>query len=98
MSNLHEEIAAVQNRLEGIDRTIDALENERPRLRKRLAELSEALTRTKLPCWDCSHPQARDARHFLTANQGSTGQMTPSGLPLNCCRVVVAQSRSPVCV
>jgi len=94
--NLHEEIAAVQNRLEGIDRTIDALENERPRLRQRLVELSEALTRSKLPCWDCSHPQARDARHFLSANQGQSGQVTQSGLPLNCCRIIVAQPRSTV--
>jgi hypothetical protein len=96
--NIHEEIAAVKDRLEGIDRTIQALENERPRLRKRLAELTEDLTRAKLPCWDCEHPQARDARHFLSVNQGSSGQVTPSGLPLNCRRVVVAQSRSPACV
>ena len=44
------------------------------------------IDRMKLPCWTCDKPQAMDARAWLGQCPGNDVD-SPSGLPLNCCRV-----------
>jgi hypothetical protein len=69
-----------------IDEQIAALERARPALDARIAEARQALTRSNLPCWKCDADQALDVRHLLGSSDCEI-QMTPNGLPLNCCRV-----------
>jgi len=43
-----------------------------------------------LPCTTCSHPQAADVRHLCAqVTELAELQLTPSGLPIGCCRVRV---------
>jgi hypothetical protein len=45
----------------------------------------------RLPCLSCKKPEAEDVKHAL--GQGAFDEvrnMTPSGLPVMCCRVVFA--------
>jgi hypothetical protein len=43
-----------------------------------------------LPCMTCSHPQAADVRHLCAqVTELAELQLTPSGLPIGCCRVRV---------
>jgi hypothetical protein len=43
-----------------------------------------------LPCMTCEHPQAADARHaFGQVTELSELQLSPSGLPVVCCKVHV---------
>jgi hypothetical protein len=43
----------------------------------------EANPDASLPCWSCSH--GADVRDWLRS--GQDGYRSPSGLPMNCCRV-----------
>jgi hypothetical protein len=48
---------------------------------------------SRLPCWTCKRPEAFDVRHFI--GQCDDGKidvrnLSPGGLPLQCCRVVHA--------
>ena len=47
--------------------------------------------RLQLPCWECTKPQASDARVWLAncSDEDFENQRSPSGLPLCCCRVRV---------
>ena len=47
------------------------------------------LDRMSLPCWHCDKPQAADARAWLGAasDDDVEKQVSPSGIPLVCCRV-----------
>jgi hypothetical protein len=49
------------------------------------------IDRMQMPCWTCDKPQAIDACAWLGACSGDDveHQCSPSGLPLNCCRVRV---------
>src|SRR5262245_42325361 len=45
--------------------------------------------RMQLPCWTCERPQALDARAWLAncSDEDLEKRVSPSGLPLNCCRI-----------
>jgi len=40
-----------------------------------------------LPCWLCKSPIAEDVRSLLRSSAASDIHLSPSGLPVNCCRV-----------
>src|SRR5262245_12959872 len=39
------------------------------------------------PCWACKSPMADDVRSLLSLGSASDIRLSPSGLPVNCCRV-----------
>jgi hypothetical protein len=43
-----------------------------------------------LPCARCTDPRSADVRRWLDGNDGQVNeqQVSPSGLPLICCRIV----------
>ena len=55
------------------------------------------IDRKQLPCWTCTKPQAMDARGWLGAasDVDLEGKLSPSGYPMNCCRVQTVAVLSP---
>ena len=58
---------------------------------RRFSSKGMPIDRAQLPCWTYDKPQAMDARAWLGQHSGDDveHQCSPSGLPLNCCRVRV---------
>jgi hypothetical protein len=92
--NSHEQIRAARARQSGIDLQVAELTAERARLDKHIADLTAKGDDDGLPCWNCTAPQSRDARYWLTHNQSGTSSRSASGLPFCCCRITSAQTRS----
>jgi hypothetical protein len=51
------------------------------------APLTEANPHVDLPRWACISPIAEDVRDQLRSSAASDIRLSPSGLPVNCCRV-----------
>jgi len=56
------------------------------------ASLPTSCTPRFLPCCRCSHPKAADVKHAYGngAFLDGGGEWSPSGLPLQCCRIRTA--------
>jgi hypothetical protein len=51
------------------------------------AALPEANPHASLPCWACALSAADDVRSLLRSSAAADIRLSPSGLPMNCCRV-----------
>src|SRR5262249_35991847 len=47
----------------------------------------EANPNARLPCWACTSPISADVRDQLRSSAASDIRLSPSGLPVNCCRI-----------
>jgi hypothetical protein len=96
-SYLHEQLRAAEARRASITETIHNLAAEGARLDRRIVELRAEVARadtSNVPCWACSAPAAADIKHALS-NHGRSIAWSPGGLPQNCCRIHIFQSRPP---
>src|SRR5262249_26817906 len=59
------------------------------------APAAEANPHAGLPCWACTSPIAADVRSQLRSSAASDTPLTPSGLPMSCCRVTAVGSFGP---
>jgi len=48
-----------------------------------------------LPCWTCTSLIAEDVRGLLRSSAASDIHLSPSGLPMNCCRVSAVGNFGP---
>jgi len=51
------------------------------------APVAEANPHAGVPCWACQSPIAADVRAQLRSSAASDIHLSPSGLPMTCCRV-----------
>jgi hypothetical protein len=90
------ELRSAQARRLAIDAHIAELAAERARLDQRIAEISPTVGDAALPCWQCTQPEAVDARFWLGSNQDSRSSRAASGVPLCRCRIAKAQVGSTI--
>jgi hypothetical protein len=51
------------------------------------ASSPEASPYAGVPCWTCASPIAEDVRTQLRSSAAADIHLSPSGLPMNCCRI-----------
>jgi hypothetical protein len=56
------------------------------------APAAEANPHARVPCWACTSPIAADVRSLLRSSAASDIHLSPSGLPMTCCRVTAVGS------
>jgi hypothetical protein len=95
MNSDEHELRAAQMRRAVIDEEILALEAERSRLDKHIADLNNEIKRGEMPCWRCDRPQSLDVRHWLAlvTDPQVLAAKVIGGLPPGCCRVSTVQHR-----
>src|SRR5262249_53817930 len=55
----------------------------------------EANPNASLPCWACTSPIAEDVQNLLRSSAASDIHLSPSGLPLMCCRISAVGAFGP---
>jgi hypothetical protein len=86
----------LQRRRAEIVAEINALELEARAIDQQITEANNTIDDGSLPCLQCAAPQAKWIKHWVA--QGASAQIhrTASGLPVTCCQITVAKSRSTV--
>jgi hypothetical protein len=92
MDDPHAKLAALLARSSALDTTIDALERERADIERQAMHMRQHLNKMDVICWRCTRPEADDVRHWLrncSGDYAAQRDVSPSGLPLGCCRLRV---------
>jgi hypothetical protein len=83
--NPHEELTRLLEERGEIERQIDVLQHRHAAVAQRIDYAKRHLSRMTLPCWTCAGGE--EARYWMSSNSDLNAPMSPSGLPMNCCRV-----------
>jgi hypothetical protein len=90
------DLVAAQRRRAEIVGEINVLELEAQRLDQLIAELSKPAVDDGLPCLTCSDERSRWIRHWIGVGCGAQIHRAASGLPLTCCKLTIAKTRSTI--
>jgi hypothetical protein len=94
--NSMNDLAAAQARRRELVGQMNTLQAELRVIDARIDELSKTVDCPELPCWQCRQSQAEWIRHLLRSGCGAQIAKTPSGVPMTCCQITVAQTRSTI--